>query len=109
MAYRFKRKLFGFMDLLRFKHMTDVRRAKLQEGSSAPLPTTYRVNETAKVLHPGTQWATLEEITTHNGDTKTYTFQLTLPVFFRAGQYVTVRAKVGESLVARPYAISSSP
>lgn len=109
MAYRFKRKLFGFMDLLRFKHMTDVRRAKLQEGSSAPLPTTYRVNETAKVLYPGTQWATLEEITTHNGDTKTYTFQLTLPVFFRAGQYVTVRAKVGESLVARPYAISSSP
>ena len=109
MAYRFKRKLFGFMDLLKFKHMTDVRRTKLQEGSSKPLPKTYRVNETAKILHPGTQWATLSEIITHNSDTKTYTFDLTSPVFFRAGQYVTVRAKVGDSLVARPYAISSSP
>ena len=107
--YIFRKQIFGFMDLLRFKKMVPKRREKLAEGSAQPLPKTYRVNETAKILHPGTQWATLSEITTHNSDTKTYTFDLTSPVFFRAGQYVTVRAKVGDSLVARPYAISSSP
>lgn len=97
------------MDLLRFKKMVVVRRQKLQEGASTPLPKTYRVNQTAKILHPQTQWATVKEIITHNYDTKTFVFELTSPVFFRAGQYVAVRAKVGDSLVARPYAISSSP
>ena len=53
MAYTFKRQIFGFMDLLRFKKMVPKRRKKLAEGSAAPLPSSYRVNETAKVLHPG--------------------------------------------------------
>ena len=49
MAYTFKRQIFGFMDLLRFKKMVPKRRKKLAEGSAAPLPSSYRVNETAKV------------------------------------------------------------
>lgn len=109
MAYRFKRQIFGFMDLLRFKKMTAIRREKLASAPATPLPTTYRVNETARILHPGTQPATLTKVTLNTTDTKTYTFKLSRPMFFRAGQYVAVRAKVGDSLVARPYAISSSP
>ena len=109
MAYRFKKKIFGFMDLLRFKKMVPARRKHLCNAPATPLPKTYRVNETAAILHPGSRPATLAEVVTETADTKTYTFALSAPMFFRAGQYVTVQAKVGDSLVQRPYAISSAP
>lgn len=109
MAFTFKRQIFGFMDLLRFKKMVPRRREKLAEGSSAPLPKTYRVNETAKILHPGYQSAKLTRIEQNTADTKTYTFETERPFYFRAGQYVTLGCKVGESEVSRPYAISSAP
>ena len=108
MAFTFKRQIFGFMDLLRFKKMVPKRREKLAEGSSAPLPKTYRVNETAKILHPGYQSAKLTRIEQNTADTKTYTFETERPFYFRAGQYVTLGCKVGESEVSRPYAISSA-
>lgn len=109
MAFTFKRQIFGFMDLLRFKKMVPKRREKLAEGSSAPLPKIYRVNETAKILHPGYQSAKLTRIEQNTADTKTYTFETERPFYFRAGQYVTLGCKVGESEVSRPYAISSAP
>lgn len=109
MSFVFKKQIFGFMDLLRFKKMVPKRREKLEEGSPAPLPTTYRVNETAKILHPGYQSAKLVRIEQNTADTKTYVFETQRPLYFRAGQYLTVACKVGESFVARPYAISSAP
>ena len=109
MAYVFKKQIFGFMDLLRFKKMVPRRRKKLEEGSESPLPGTYRVNETAKILHPGNQLAVLKEIVTETADTKTYVFETEKPFYFRAGQYVTLGCGIGESYVSRPYAVSSSP
>ncbi len=109
MSFVFKKQIFGFMDLLRFKKMVPKRREKLEEGSSAPLPRTYRVNETVKILHPGYQSAKLVRIEQNTADTKTYVFETQRPLYFRAGQYLTVGCKVGESFVARPYAISSAP
>ena len=109
MAYKFKRQIFGFMDLLRFKKMVPTREKMLAEGSAKPLPKTYRVNETAKILHPGMQDAELIAIKDETADMKTYTFKLSRKMMFRAGDYVTVGHKIGGSLVSRPYAISSSP
>lgn len=109
MAYRFKKQIFGFMDLLRFKKMIGIRRDKLENAPSTPLPSSYKVNETAKILHPGNQQAKLVEIVQETADTKTYFFELTNKMIFRSGQYVTITAKVGDSEVTRPYAISSSP
>lgn len=109
MAYRFKKQIFGFMDLLRFKKMINIRREKLMTAPATPLPATYTVNDTAKVLHPGKQTAKLIEVIQETADTKTYLFELSKKMIFRAGQYITVTAKIGESEVTRPYAISSSP
>lgn len=109
MAYKFKRQVFGFMDLLRFKKMVPLREKKLSEGSAAPIPKTYRVNQTAEILHPGTQSAELVSVESVTADMKTYTFKLSKNMMFRAGQYVTVGHAVGGSFVSRPYAISSSP
>ena len=97
MAFTFKRQIFGFMDLLRFKKMVPKRREKLAEGSSAPLPKTYRVNETAKILHPGIRARNLPRIEQNTADTKTYTFETERPFYFRAGQYVTLGCKVGRA------------
>ena len=109
MPFTFKKQIFGFMDLLRFKKLVPNRRRKLAEGSPEPLPKTYRVNETAKILYPGYQGAKLVGIEQNTADTKTYTFETDRPFYFRAGQYVTLGCKVGESEVSRPYAISSAP
>ncbi len=109
MSYKFKKQIFGFMDLLRFKKMVPKRRARLAEGSPERLPVTYTVNETAKILHPGYQTAVLRKIEQNTPDTKTYTFETERPLYFRAGQYLTVGCRVGESVVSRPYALSSAP
>lgn len=105
----FKRKMFGFMDLLRFRNMVPKRRKALEEGSSKPLPKSYRVNETARVLHPGYQNAKIVSVKEETADMKTLVFETERPFYFRAGQYVTLSAQVGESFVSRPYAISSAP
>ena len=109
MAYKFKKQIFGFMDLLRYKKKVPIRRQKLAEGSPDPLPVSYRVNETAKILHPGSQQAELTGIVQNTPDTKTYLFRSEKPFFFRAGQYLTLGCEVDKSFVSRPYAISSSP
>lgn len=106
---KFKRQIFGFMDLIRFKKMVPKRAAKLAEAPATPLPKTYRVNETAKILHPGTQKAELIAVKEETPDMKTFTFRLSRKMMFRAGEYVTVGQRVGESLLSRPYAIASSP
>ena len=109
MAYKFKRQIFGFMDLLRFKKMVPKRRKMLEEGSATPLPVSYRVNETARILHPGVQEAELIAVKNETYDMKTYTFKLSSKMMFRVGSYVTVGHQIGGSYVSRPYAISSSP
>ena len=105
----FKRQIFGFMDLLRYTKMVPKRRKALEEGSSKPLPKSYRVNETARILHPGYQSARVVAVKEEAEGMKTLVFETERPLYFRAGQYVTLSAQVGESFVSRPYAISSAP
>ena len=109
MPFKFKKQIFGFMDLIRFTKMVPKRREKLAEGSAEKIPATYRVNETAKILHPGYQSAKLIKITQNTADTKTYEFETESPFYFRAGQYMTLGTNVNGSEVSRPYAVSSAP
>lgn len=109
MAFVFKKQIFGFMDLLRFKKMVPKRREIMANASAAPLPKTYKVNETAKILHPGYQSARLVEVRTETPDMKTYVLETERPFYFRAGQYATLGCNVNGSEVSRPYAISSAP
>ena len=97
MAFVFKKQIFGFMDLLRFKKMVPKRRKKMAEAPATPLPATYKVNETAKILHPGYQSATLTEVRLETADMKTYVFETEKPFYFRAGQYATLGCNAGGS------------
>ena len=108
----FKRQIFGFMDMLRFKKLVPNRREALASGSNAPLPKEYRVNTMAKALHPGEMEVELTGVRHVTEGMTELTFRRTdadaFP-FFRAGQYVSLRGQVGGSLVSRPYSIASSP
>ena len=108
----FKKQIFGFMDMLRFKKLVPNRREALANGSNAPLPQSYRTNELAKALHPGTMEVELTAVRPLTAGMRELTFRrldASAFPFFRAGQYVSLQSKVGESLVSRPYSIASSP
>lgn len=109
---KFKKQIFGFMDMLRFKKLVPNRREALANGSDQPLPTEYRTNNLATALHPGYMEVELTHIVQLTPNMKNFTFKRVdssaFP-FFRAGQYVALQAKIGDSLVSRPYSISSSP
>ena len=108
----FKKQIFGFLDMLRFKKLVPNRRAALAAGSPEPLPASYRTNELARALHPGTMEVELTALRPLTTGMTELTFRRTdggaFP-FFRAGQYVSLSGRVGESLVSRPYSIVSSP
>ena len=109
---KFKKQIFGFMDMLRFKKLVPNRREALANGANTPLPKSYRTNELAKALHPGAMEVELTAVRPLTAGMRELTFRrLDAPAFpfFRAGQYVSLQSKVGESLVSRPYSIVSSP
>lgn len=109
---KFKKQIFGFMDMLRFKKLVPNRRAALAAGSDRPLPQDYSTNQQARRLHPGVMEVEVTEVRTLVPGMTELTFRRidgdAFP-FFRAGQYVSLQGKVGESLVSRPYSIVSSP
>ena len=42
---KFKKQLFGFMDMLRFKELVPKRREALANGSPAPLPKEFSITD----------------------------------------------------------------
>ena len=105
MSFVFKKQVLGLLDLIRFKRLVPNRRERFKNGSDSPLPKTYKVNEAAKIIHPGFRKAVLTEIRDETADTKTFFFRTDKPFVFKAGQYATLGCKVGDSEVSRPYAI----
>lgn len=109
---KFKKQIFGFMDMLRFKNMVPTRRKMLAEGSDTPLPQQYRTNILAQKLHPGYMEVELTEARFLTETMRELTFRRvdaeSFP-FFRAGQYASIQMKIGDSLVSRPYSIVSTP
>ena len=95
---KFKRQIFGFMDMLRFKKLVPNRRKMLASGSITPLKKTCRVNEQAKRLHPGYMQVKLVEIRKISQTMTELTFNRVdsnaFP-YFRAGQYVTIHGNNG--------------
>lgn len=108
----FKKLPFGFMDMLRFKKMVPLRRQMLAQGENKPLPQEYRTNTLAKKLHPGYMRVELTNTRFLTDTIRELTFKRVdadeFP-FFRAGQYVSIQMKIGDSLVSRPYSIVSTP
>lgn len=102
----------NFADIANFAKMIPVRKSHLESGSAAPVPKTYPINELAKLNHPGKMALVIDEIIAHSDDVKSFILKSadgSKLAPFRAGQYLTLRLKIGSSIVTRPYSIASTP
>ena len=92
--------------------MTAKRRQLIDETPAAPLVYEYDVNRLAKTLHPGYVRAEIADRTACSPDCVRITLKPAdggaFP-YFRAGQFVTLSCRAGDSYLSRPYSIVSSP
>ena len=91
--------------------VTKARLAAFASASPA-LESTDPIGEVSREWHPGPIELVVTKITPACKTAKTIRFERTdgkkLP-FFYAGQYIVLDFKIGESLISRPYSISSAP
>ena len=110
----FKRSNVPGEDIKLAMGMTAERRRLIDETPAAPLVYEYGVNRLAKALHPGFVKAVIAEKTPCSADCVKIGL---IPAasgsgefpYFRAGQFITLSCRAGESFLSRPYSIISSP
>lgn len=90
-------------------------RRRVIEAASSDFPKyDYNANYLARKLHPSVQHVVITDIRELNGakvytlgpDTDKGTDSLAYP---RAGQYISLTLKIGDSVLTRPYSLISSP
>lgn len=107
--------LIGIMDMLKFKNVVSEREKVIEAAPETPLPKTDRINELAELFHPHQQFLRIEKIVEENKDSKTFVLapdkergtERIAP--FKAGSYLNISLKIGDSVASRVYSISSSP
>ena len=99
--------------MLKFKNMSKVREKAIQAAPAKEITADFAINNNAKALHPDYQRLTVSKIINHPGaEAKTFVFESAdgAPLaYFRAGQYLSLKMKIGGSVLSRPYSISSAP
>ena len=90
-------------------------RNKAIEAASDEMPKyEYNANKLARDLHPKVQHVKITSIEALNG-ARCYTLEpdtskgTTKLAYFRAGQYISINLKIGDSVLTRPYSLCSSP
>lgn len=104
-------KIKGFLkDVGGAARVTNMRREMIAKGSTVPDPKDP-IRALADALHPGKQEFKVVQIRKASPTSTTYRFSPVnghVPVF-RCGQYANFYLKIGESVLTRPYSISSAP
>lgn len=88
--------------------VTKRRKEVYDQASSKPQPYDP-IGEVARKLHPGKFEVTVSEIRDASPTARTIRFTAPHFPYFKAGQFLTLEKKIGNSLVTRPYSISSAP
>ena len=88
-------------------------RKQFINSAEAVIPTRtddFGVNKVAKSIHPKEQKLVISRIEEHADIAKSYFFKSEAELaFFKAGQYLTFKLEIGNSVVTRSYSIASSP
>ena len=109
----FKRSDIPGEDIKLAMGMTAKRRQLIDETPAAPLVYEYGVNRLAKALHPGFVKAVIADKEPCGVDCVRITLRSLAEngafPYFRAGQFITLSCKAGDSYLSRPYSIISSP
>lgn len=111
MPYGVKLKGLGGNDMKEFAFLPKTRDAVIAGAELKDVDGEFTINRKAKALHPDYQVLTVREIIDHT-DAKTYVLgnEDGSPVaFFKAGQYLSLQFVIDNSIITRPYSISSSP
>ena len=110
---RVKIRSFSLRDMLDFKNLPLRRDKAIDAAEDREIDVSFPINSNATLLHPAVQEMVISEIIGHGrSDAKTFVLRKTdgtPAAWFRSGQYVSLKMKVGQSYVTRPYSISSSP
>ncbi len=100
--------LYGFMKLV------PNRKKRIEEASNEPIQSDP-INDLARALHPERQYMIINEIRDETKSTKTFKL---VPdpdsgtnnlIYFRAGQYLSLKVVVNGIEITRPYSVASSP
>lgn len=103
----------NFKDIVNtVKFLTE--RKKFIDNSDPVIPTPtdeFGVNKVARSIHPKVQKLVITRIEEHGAIAKSYYFRSENDplAYFKAGQYLTFRLEIGNSVVTRSYSIASSP
>lgn len=113
MALNVKVGIIGKLDMLKFKNMKKVREQAIQAAPAKEVSGEFAINTNAKHLHPDYLKLVVAEIIDH-GAAASKSFVLQHPEgkplpYFRAGQYLSLKLPIGNSLVTRAYSLCSSP
>ena len=100
-----------------FLQISKIRQKIIKLASDAKLPdfSLYSPNTMAKALHPRQQFLVISEVIDHHNGYKSFVFLPDLEAgtsklaFAAAGQYISFTLRIGDSVVSRPYSLSSSP
>ena len=97
-----------------FYDLLPKRQAVINQASDKEPPYDFNANVLARSLHPKVQHVKVSDIKEFNG-AKVYTFEpdtskgTTKLAYFRAGHYISLKLKIGDSVLTRPYSLCSSP
>ena len=111
MPYGVKLKGLNGNDMKEFAFLPKTRDAVIAGAQAKDVDSVFAINENAKALHPDFQELTVREIIEHT-DAKTFILgnEDGSPVaYFKAGQYLSLQFVIDNSVLTRPYSISSSP
>ena len=105
--------IIGALDMLKFKNLAKTREQHIQAAPAKDVVGDFPINMNAKALHPDFIDVVVANIINHpEAGAKSFIFGKEdgspLP-YFRAGQYLSLKLRIGDSFVTRPYSISSSP
>lgn len=90
------------------------RKRRIRHAPADPIASDP-VNDLARSLHPGALHLVVSEVRDETASAKTFRLVpdtdagTSALAFFRAGQYLSFRARVGDAWITRPYSIASSP
>ena len=90
--------------------VTKMRRDNFKSGSTVPQPQDP-IRDLADALHPASMRFIVTEVRDASPTSRTWKMKSAdghIPVF-QSGQYVNFSLKIGESILHRPYSISSAP
>ena len=105
----------GKKEIVKFKNLKKEREKVIATTPLNDIKVEYNVNEIARSLHPKLQYVKVIDIINESKDVKTF---LLAPndekgtkklAYFKAGQYISVRIRIGKCLYKRPYTLSCSP